>query len=321
MFGLTRGFEGLWSTLSGSKVGHLRLFVQMLSGSVPTNALNLAVIGMVVYMLMSSGLDGYKASLEDEIVLSGHDHVAEQIKPETRSGSRSQRLDDYGVIAARDLFGTARQSVKEESEKEEVKIEEMPLASLQLKLMGTVVASDPAMRTAIIAEANGRNERMYREGESVKGATIKKILRYAVVLNTGQRDEVLKMESAESGKQTRTDQRSDQSANRTPVQVVTLDRKDVQESLEDIPGLFKSARFERYRSGGINGFKVRSMARNSAFSKLGLRSNDIILGVNGAPITNLNQATSLYDELEKGGQVSVNIKRFGRQRDIALRLK
>ncbi|WP_462324778.1 hypothetical protein, partial [Desulfoplanes sp.] len=117
---------------------------------------------------------------------------------------------------------------------------------------------------------NGRNERMYREGESVKGATIKKILRYAVVLNTGKRDEVLKMETPKNGKGAAKNQRSGRSINRTPVQVVTLDRDDVQRTLKDIPSLLSSARFERYRSGGINGYKLRSLAKNSGFSKLGL---------------------------------------------------
>jgi type II secretory pathway component PulC len=117
----------------------------------------------------------------------------------------------------RNLFKTTRGGVREASDREEVKIEEMPLASLKLKLMGTVVTSDPAMRTAIIAEANGRNERMYREGESINGVTIKKILRFAVVLNTGQRDEVLKMETPEKkGQEGNQGKSSELSIKRTP---------------------------------------------------------------------------------------------------------
>ena len=320
MFGLTKRLEGLGSILHGSKTG-LQGIVQLLSASMLTKMLNFGVIVLIVGMLMFTGLDRYERSLKDEIALSGRPGTVKPVGPGTVSVSRSRRLGDYRSIEARNLFGTVKTAIKEEPTQEEVKIEEMPLASLKLKLMGTVVATDPAMRTAIIAEANGRNERMYREGESVKGATIKKILRYAVVLNTGKRDEVLKMETPENGKPAKENPRSGRSGNRTPVQVVTLNRDDVQATLKDIPSLLKSAKFERYRSGGINGFKLRSMGKNSGFSKLGLRSNDIVLGVNGAPITNLNQATQLYDELERGGQVSVNIKRFGRQRDIALRLK
>jgi hypothetical protein len=216
MFGLTKRFDGLWSMLSGSNV-RLQAFMQMLNPSVLTKIVNLGVIGVAVSIVMSTGLDRYETSLEDELVLRGENRFTGQVKPETRSGPQPQRLEDYRVIVVRNLFKTTRGGVREASDSEEVKIEEMPLASLKLKLMGTVVTSDPAMRTAIIAEANGRNERMYREGESINGVTIKKILRFAVVLNTGQRDEVLKMETPEKkGQEGNQGESSELSIKRTP---------------------------------------------------------------------------------------------------------
>ncbi|WP_462324144.1 type II secretion system protein N, partial [Desulfoplanes sp.] len=170
MFGLTKGLAGLGAMFTGSKAG-LQVVGQILSVPVLTRLVNLAVITLVVCMLMFAWLDRYETVLDDETTLSGQDSFTGQPGSKVGTPSRSKGLGEYRAIAGRDLFGTVKHAVTEEPKQEEVEIEQMPLASLRLKLMGTVVASDPAMRTAVIAEANGRNERMYREGESVKGAT------------------------------------------------------------------------------------------------------------------------------------------------------
>jgi general secretion pathway protein C len=259
--------------------------------------------------------------LENELLLFSPHIVSENSSPQIQKNGSVAHLKEYAGIAARNLFATQKDAQATSDKEEELIIEDMPLASLKLKLMGTVVVSEPSMSSAIIAEANGRNEQLYREGESVKGAKIKKILRNAVVVNTGKRDEVLKMDTGKQGTGKKSNAQPANSKRPTPVQVVTLDPAQVEKSLEDIPGLLKSARFTRYTSGGIEGVQVRSMAKGSAFAALGLRSNDIILGANGEPLTNIGQATALYEELSRGGHVALNIKRFGRDRNIALRLK
>lgn len=318
MQGLTRGLEGL-GTMLGTFQARLAPLTQMLNVSVVTTVINVVVITLVVYMLVAAGLDRQKTALDTEIAVNPPRVSTPGPPPKSLPGPRARRLEDYRSIAARDLFGTEKQAARQgAASEEEVKIEKMPPASLQLKLLGTAVTSDAAMRTAIIAEAGGRNERMYREGEDVKGATIKKILRYAVVLNTGKRDEVLKMEVPRSSKPGSPTTRVDE---QTPIQVVTLGRDEAQKTLGNIFALFQSAAFERYRSGGVNGFRLKSAAPNSVVSRLGLRNKDIVLGVNGQPLSSLEQNNSLYDQLERGGQVLVNIKRFGRDQDIALRLQ
>ncbi len=321
MLAQRQGQVGLGSLIHSSRTG-VQLVGQMLSTSVLTSVLNVLVITLVVSMLVFSGLERYQATLEDSIqgdclTPIRSDGLSKGTASLARDASTGRNFAAYKTIAARNLFETVSNgSVRPAAE--EIEIEQMPLASLQLKLMGTVASGEPAMRTAIIAEANGRNEQIYREGEMVKEATVKKILRYAVVLNTGKRDEVLRMENVKSGKSGAG--KRDFWSN-TSVQAVALDRDMVKKTFRNIPGLLKSARFQRYRSGGINGFRIKSMVRGSDFSKLGLRSNDIILGVNGAPLTHFNQASQLYAQLERGEEVRLNIERGGKDHDILLRFK
>ena len=298
-------------------------YVFALDSPVVIRGFNLLVIALVVWMLVSAHQERRKGMLENELLLSPPVPVSENRSPQVQKSGSVEKLKDYAGIAVRNLFATSKGALEKDPgvQEEKLIIEDMPLASLKLKLLGTVVASDSSMSSAIIAEANGRNEQMYREGETVKGAKIKKILRNTVIVNTGKRDEVLKMDTGQHPQGKKKTAPSAQSRQVTPVQVVTLDPADVEKGLENIPALLKSARFARYTSGGIEGVKVRSMAKDSAFAALGLRNNDIILGANGEPLTSLGQATALYEELSRGGHVALNIKRFGRDRDIALRLK
>ena len=296
-------------------------YVFALDSPVMTRGFNLLVITLVVWMLVSAHLERRRSMLENELLLAPPLVISANSSPQIQKNGSVAYLKEYAGIAERNLFATKKDDQDTTGKEEELVIEDMPLASLKLKLMGTVVVSEPSMSSAIIAEANGRDEQMYREGESVKGARIKKILRNAVIVNTGKRDEVLKMDTGKQGGGKKNIAQPASSKRPTPVQVVTLDPAQVEKSLKDIPGLLKSARFTRYTSGGIEGVKVRSMAKGSAFAALGLRSNDIILGANGEPLKNIGQATALYEELSRGGHVALNIKRFGRDRDIALRLK
>jgi general secretion pathway protein C len=297
-------------------------YVFALDSPVVIRGFNLLVITLVVWMFVSAHLERRRSMLENELLLFSPHIVSENSAPRIqKNGSVAHHIKEYAGIAARNLFATQKDAQATSGKEEELIIEDMPLASLKLKLMGTVVVSEPSMSSAIIAEANGRNEQLYREGESVKGAKIKKILRNAVVVNTGKRDEVLKMDTGKQGTGKKSDAQPASSKRAIPDQVVTLDPDQVEKSLKDIPALLESARFARYTSGGIEGGQVRSMAKGSAFAALGLRSNDIILGANGEPFTNIGQATALYEELSRGGHVALNIKRFGRDRDIALRLK
>ncbi len=183
----------------------------------------LLVIALIVWMLVSAQLETCRNRLENELALVRPPAVSDNLPAQIRTGPSAASLKEYTGIAARNLFATSRVASENASRVQEEKlvIEEMPLASLKLKLLGTVVASEPGMSSAIIAEENGRNEQLYREGESVKGAQIKKILRNAVIVDTGKRDEVLKMDTGKQAVKKPPSKKTTRSSRVRPVQVVT----------------------------------------------------------------------------------------------------
>ncbi len=322
LFGQLQGGIRLRAIDTASWVG-VQGLARLLTASSVTHLVNVLVITVAISLLMANALKRYEHRLEDAVLT---DHLIQTDSRDVASGKGDvagaaslQGLAAYAAIAKRDLFATVKQKAVDKPEQEDVKIEQMPLASLKLQLMGTVSSADSAMRTAIIADANGRNEKIYREGDQVRTARIRKILRYAVVLNSGGKDEVLRMEMGANSQPVKSARAS---LSRKPqAQMVTLDSRMVKKALRNIPALLQSARFQRYRSGGINGFRLRTMLRDSAFARLGLRSNDIVLGVNGEPLTHMNQADSLYRQLEQGEDIRLNIQRNGRQQDIFVRLR
>jgi len=64
---------------------------------------------------------------------------------------------------------------------------------IQLKLLGTVTGGSDRPY-AVIEEVENQEQRLYREGNTVQNATIKRILRGKVVLRVNDRDEILKVE-------------------------------------------------------------------------------------------------------------------------------
>ena len=115
---------------------------------------------------------------------------------------KRRALSAYGVISGRDLFGTARAKRElEASKQEEVDVSAIPLAaqSLRLRLKGTVIGEDGVERVAVIEDQQTRKQGLYREGDRIRTALIKSILRNNVVINTGTRDEVLTIDPEHRG--------------------------------------------------------------------------------------------------------------------------
>ena len=108
-------------------------------------------------------------------------------------------LEAYAVIVERNLFRTTDRPIVVD----QMDPNSLEATTLQLDLYGTI-AGDDGRGYAIIEERDKKKQRLYKVGDRVAGATIVKILRNAVVLRVGERDQVLKKKeiaSAESRSQ------------------------------------------------------------------------------------------------------------------------
>lgn len=246
------------------------------------------------------------------------------VKLSEKPAAAARPLEDYAIITERNLFGGTSQGLAEAS-REEIVLDDMPVAlkSLGLKLVGTVVANKPEESSAIIEDQSTRKQEVYQEGDRVKQALIKRILRHNVVINTGRRDEVLTMVPEESTGKTRAPERATRTRRRPAAgSTIRLDREELESQMANLNELMQQVRIRPFMEGRRPaGFLVSNIKPGSLFSKMGLRNGDVIQGVNGETITTPDQAIELYESLMEGGEIALEIKRGRRKQNLRYEIK
>jgi len=229
------------------------------------------------------------------------------------------REDSRRAIVDRNLFGS------EEAKQSEIRAEEiknLEPTSLQVSLLGTIAGDEQSAR-AIIEDKKTRVQNLYRTGDNIEGAVIKKILRGKVVLRIDGRDEILTMEegmAAESGSERETEKAVSQVSRRpsaavTNRKIVTLSRQDIQGALENINDILSQIRVQPYmKDGASEGLVISDIGPESIFQKMGLNDGDIVQGVNNKRIKSPEDVIALYQSLKFGSRINLQVVRDGQRK-------
>jgi general secretion pathway protein C len=242
-------------------------------------------------------------------------------EPSPASPPERASLRDFQVISDRNLFGSTEAtstSVKPEQ------IEALDPTTLQVALLGTV-SGDERTAYAVIEETATGEQGLYRVGDGVQNAIIKMILRGRVVLRVGDKDEILTMEESASSRKeasspTRGTRRIRQTSSRGST--VTVRQSEVQDSLQNMNELLSQVRIRpHFTDGQPDGLALTRIKPQSIFARMGLKSGDIVKGVNGSPIATPDDVLSLYESLKSGSQLSLQITRNGEAQTINYRIQ
>ena len=85
----------------------------------------------------------------------------------------------------------------------------------------------------------------------------------------------------------------------------------------DLNGLMDQAKIRpHFRNGKPDGLTISRIKRDSIFSQLGLRSGDIITGVDGQSIESVDDALKFYNQLKSSSNVNLQIRRRGMPKQI-----
>ena len=245
-------------------------------------------------------------------------------RPPADDGSkpRQKPLAAYAPIARRDLFGTAEaRRALDALKKQEVDVSSIPLAdkSLRLDLKGTVIGSDGSERVAVIEDQQTRKQGLYREGDRIRNALIKSILRNNVVINTGTRDEVLTIDPEQRSNGAQPGPRAVNGEDGEPT---TLSREFLDSALEDLGAVLESVAIRPQRlPDGNTGFRVTRIRPNSVFAKLGLRNNDVVAELNGAPMQSQGELLETIQGLQSGEEVAISVRRGSRMTSLRYRVE
>ena len=219
-------------------------------------------------------------------------------------------LSYYRTIIERNLFntktGTGRQPKK-------LDIENLKPTDLKLKLLGTVTG-DKKEAYAVIEEAAGKRQNLYRIGDTIQKATLKMIFREKVVLRVNGKDEILGIEEIRDSQKT-----GGLSKISIPEssQNITLKRSQIETAVKDVNKLMKQIRIRpHFTNGEPDGFRLTGIRPNSIFYKMGLKSGDVISGVDGKTIESVDDALKFYQNLQSSSNMQLQIKRRGQMKTI-----
>jgi len=261
--------------------------------------LNIAIITMAVYW-------GVKISYQ--LIMTSLDPIA-QSKAITMGDVSSENesfhtLPFYNIITQRNLFRT---KIKSEKKSNPLNIETLKQTDLKLKLWGTVTGENETPYAVIEAQKE-KKQNLYRAGDSIQNATVKKILEKRVILNVDGHDEILEMEKIRSAKK----QMKPVKIQNPSDQNITVARSQIDNAIQNINDLMRQVKIRpHFLNGKPDGLFISNIQQDSIFARLGLRNGDILTGVNGKNIQSVDDALKLYQDLKSSSDVAVQIKRKG----------
>ncbi len=231
----------------------------------------------------------------------------------TRPGTQTSGQVDMQSIAGAHMFGQASGEAVVQAVPES--FEDLAETRLSLILKGLVANSDRQKAIAII-EDNRREQKVYYIGDTVAaGTTLHAVYVDRVVLNRGGTLEVLKLPK-DFPKGTPMARRNTTSVSRmteNPQSIQSL----VSENATRLADVIRPTPY--YVSGQMQGYRVYPGRDRKQFAALGLRPGDLIKDIDGAALTNPQQATEIFQNLGNAEQVSVTVERNGQPEVLVLR--
>jgi general secretion pathway protein C len=234
-------------------------------------------------------------------------------------------------IVARHPFGVAALQDTRPS----IPISNAPETTQPLKLMGVVLngEAEDGKGFAMIS-TNNREAYNYRVGESVQhvnGVRVVELFKLEVLLNVNGRTEKLTFCGATGPARgdckplTAMATRTPTPAAQVPLTVPTASRQSaggdnarqlIESNAQRLTDIVRLSGIQT--QDGLTGYQVTSGRDRETFEALGFKDNDVVLNINGAPLTNPQDGVKLMDALADTNTATVTVLRDGAQHSISL---
>ena len=184
-----------------------------------------------------------------------------------------------------------------------------------LSLKGTIASVRPTGGLAIIADSRN-DEKVYAIRDTViPGTTLHAVYPDRVILNEGGALRALKLPK-EFPQGVTSVRRNTTSVNRT-----SRNQQSIQTVIsQNVAKLADVVRPTPYMVGGqMQGYRVYPGRDRKQFAALGLRPGDLIKDIDGAALTDPQQAMQIFQSLGNADQVSVTVVRNGQPQTLILK--
>ena len=232
---------------------------------------------------------------------------------------------------------------------EEAEVEEKPIPGSEdeceatpadLKGSATLVAVPERWSMAVVIA--GSKERIVKIGDLFEGTEVVAIQTERIVLKRAGLYECVYIEKPKKEKKNRSSKKENRYSSRSTSRSrkgsdiekirksitkkgqgqYEVERSMLDEQLEDLTKLSRQARvIPHYVKGKTQGFKIVGVRPNSLYSALGIRSGDILKGVNGEQITSPTKALQFLEALKTTSQVTIDIERRKQKKTFEYEIK
>jgi general secretion pathway protein C len=236
-----------------------------------------------------------------------------------------------------ELFGKADVVKKAAVIKPKIKRPKIPgaLQKLDITLIGVMLSSRPQNSYISIREKG--DTRVLKNGAEIKDGVVVKVIRSrSFVASDGSTEKIfylipsdqLRAKDREAGLPQEKEEQEDRAPFTESQDVATIshqvDEKTKlklaqyrQELAENPLSLVDKVKVSPVqRDGALYGYRLRHGKDRELLTSVGLRAGDILLDVNGLPITDPEQLSDVMESLASGSMINMKIERGGRTRDL-----
>jgi len=228
------------------------------------------------------------------------------------------RASDIGRISQWHLFG----EIQKVSSVPLAQMTEAPDTRLNLKLHGLLASSDPVAARAIIADGKGEEEAYAVDQKLPGNAVLREIYVDRVILEHRGRLETLRLPKDElvSARVSRkVVQRTSQARGRGTTQAGTADNAALLRQYRDalmsepqtLMNLVNASPVTDRATGKLKGYRIRPGKDRKLLGRFGLKSGDVVTGVNGVALDNPIKALEIMRDLSTADSVILDVERNG----------
>lgn len=203
---------------------------------------------------------------------------------------------------------------------------------LRVKLLGTLLASQPEWSIASIQDVVTNVSNTYMVGDKIQGAEVLEIERKRVIVLNNSRREYIDDQPGDGS--------TPVAAAPTPIAAPAVaaapvnsaapnnnlgagikalseneyevPRSEIDRTLGNLNDVAMQARIvPAFKDGVAHGFKLFSIRPDSIYSKIGIQNGDVIKRINGYDLNSPEKALEVYSKLKEASRVDIEIERNG----------
>jgi general secretion pathway protein C len=182
----------------------------------------------------------------------------------------------------------------------------------KLKLLGVVMGDHEGV-SAIVEELSSKRQLFFRLHDHIPDiGEISEIRRDGMVVRQGDQQELLELAASQIEKPPATPAPGASAVTQAPASPTrtVLDRRVVEQAMDDLPKLLSQARaVPNLVNGAMNGFRLDYIAPSSFYEKIGLKYGDILQQVNGVDIRDPSTILTLFQQLRNERAVKLDVLR------------